>query len=331
MDNFLIGLHNRLLDTAVGIVGIFNFKAKTSPVTELIECEAAEPILGIVFEHFAEFPDHNSLIVCAGNVTVGVELAHYHWLRNTAVDFLESVVGHFCKLIGILNGISLKRPVHRILECNIKGPAPMKRHIFIYRPDIRFLYRLRKFLFHYDLGFVRIFNTADTQNSRNVWSVLLQYFIEAAVEIRNSLITCLPCSLCKREPISGCLMVYSEKKPAERPEVIGNSNKVFIRNIRINSKSKSNVLSVTAHISHISERLVVGRSVKSSLIGKIIVIGIVPLERNISVLHNLRDPAGPFLVKRIIAVHQRNTSVRSAKLMKNIVLINIFSPFRAVA
>ena len=37
---FLVCLHNRLLDTAVSIVRVLNFKTKTTSVTELIECEA---------------------------------------------------------------------------------------------------------------------------------------------------------------------------------------------------------------------------------------------------------------------------------------------------
>ena len=40
VDNFLVCLHNRLLDTAVSIVRVLNLKTKTSSVSELIESKS---------------------------------------------------------------------------------------------------------------------------------------------------------------------------------------------------------------------------------------------------------------------------------------------------
>ena len=119
-------------------------------------------------------------------------------------------------------------------------------------------------------------------------------------------------ALGEAEPVAGGLVVYSEHHSAEAAQILGNGNKVFVRNVRVDSQSEANVLPMTAHVSHTCERLALGISAEAALVGKIIVVGVIPLERYLRILHNLGNPARPLLVQGVVAVHKVNGSVRPA-------------------
>ena len=212
---------------------------------------------------------------------------------------------------------------------NVKGPAPVKSHIFVHRPYIRLRDTLSKLLFHFYLvALFGVLNAANTSYSLNVGSVLMDNFAEPYKKVGNALISS---TLCKGKPVASRFVIDTEQHSAERTQVFCNCNKVIVRKSRVNSQCESNVLTVTSYVSHTGKRLIVGSTVQTAFVSKIVIIGIVPLERHVSVLHDLRNPAWPLLVKGVVAVHQANTAVRSAEGSENVVLINILAALGAVS
>ena len=284
VDYLLIGLHHGLLYAAVGIVGILDLETQPASVAELVEGEAREPLLGVIFQQVAEGLYHLGLIEGACNIAVGVELAHYHRLCDAAVDLLEAPVAHLCQGVGVSDLAPAEALVLRILLCNVIGPAPVERHILIHRPDIGLADSLSEFLLHDYLCGVKILYAADAEDSGNVGRVLFKDLVEAAIKIRNALI----CSaLCEGEPVSRGLVVHSQQQSAEGPKILGYRHKVLVGDIRVDRKGEGNVLSVAADITHTGKRLVICSAAEASLVGKVIVVGIVPLERHLCVLHHL--------------------------------------------
>ena len=138
-------------------------------------------------------------------------------------------------------------------------------------------------------------------------------------------------SLGEAEPVACSLVVDSEHHSAERTEILCNGDKLLIGAVGVNCKCEGNVLTVAADISHAGERLVIGSSADTALVGEVIVIRVVPLEGNVCILHYLGYSSGPLLVKGVIAVHQADASVRSAHLVEYVVLVYILASFGAVA
>ena len=125
-------------------------------------------------------------------------------------------------------------------------------------------------------------------------------------------------------------MVNSQKKSAERSEVVCDSDKLLVRNVWVNSECQCNVLSVTSYISHTGKRLALCVALKTALVCEIIVIWIIPCKRDICVFHDLRNSSRELLVQRIVAVHKAYAPVRSAHFVKNVILIYILSTLRTV-
>ena len=125
-------------------------------------------------------------------------------------------------------------------------------------------------------------------------------------------------------------VVDAQENSAECAQVLSYCDKLFIGNVGVDGESQRNVLTVPSDIAHAGERLAVPVAFQSALVSEIVIVRIIPLELNVSVLHHLRDPAGKFLIQRIVAVHQADASVRSAQLVQDIVLIHILTALRAV-
>ncbi len=257
MENFFISIHNRLGNTNVLVIGILYFKTETSPVAELIESEPAEPVGVVLLHNVAEFLYHSRLVVWTGNVAVSVELGHNHGLCRSAVKLLEAVEAELCKVVNVPDlaaGMAVPAPFR-----NVKWPAPVESHVFVHRPYIRLGDTLGELLFHFDLiALFGVLNAAYAGYSLDVRRVLVDNFAEPYKKVRNALIGS---ALRKGEPVAGRLVVDTEHHSAERTQVFCNGNKVIVGKGRVNCQRENNVLTVTAHVSHAGERLVVGSAV----------------------------------------------------------------------
>ena len=213
--------------------------------------------------------------------------------------------------------------------CNIERPAPVKCHILINRPNISLGNTLSELLFHFHFFAVfGVFDTADAHYRLNVRCIFVNDLREMNEEVSNLLVCC---SLVEREPVACRFVIDSEEHSAKCTEILRNSNELFIGNVRVNGECEVYVLTVAANVTHICERLARSVALKTALVCEIVIVRIVPLECYVCILHNFGNSSREFLIERIIAIHKRNSSVRSAELVDDIILIYIFSSFRTVA
>ena len=209
--------------------------------------------------------------------------------------------------------------------CDIAGPAPVESKILVHRPYIRIADSLCKLLLHYHfLGADVLY----TQDSQHIGSVFLYYFHGTAVEVRYLLMIR---SLAELEPISRSLVIYSQEEPAEAFQILAYSGKVFVGNKGVYSEGQGHVLTVPAYIPHKRKGLAVGAATYTAEIGKIVIIGVVPLELHFLILVYLRNTPRKFFIKRVIAVHEAYAAVRSAQFAEDIILTDILTSFASVA
>ena len=152
--------------------------------------------------------------------------------------------------------------------------------------------------------------------------------MEANIEIRDLLV----CSaLGEAEPVAGSLVVDTQLHSAVGTQFLCDLYEVLVGEVRINGKGDDNVLTVAAHVLHAGERLAVGGSADSALIGEIIIIGVIPLEAYFLVCECVTGADGPGLVQGVVAVHQADCAVRSAHLVQDIILVNVLAALASVA
>ena len=214
------------------------------------------------------------------------------------------------------------------LQSHVIGPTPVECHVLVNGPDICGGDSCLELLFLFHLGLVKVLYSANADDSLYIGSILVDNIGEVNKEITYLLVGR---SLSEAEPVSRSLVIYSEHHSSECAQVLCNGNKLLVGTLGVNGKGESNVLTVAAHVSHAGKRLVLKISADTALVGEIIIVGIVPLEGNICVLHDLGNSSGPLLVKGIIAVHKAYASVRSAQLLKYVILIYIFTSLGTVA
>ena len=259
------------------------FQTQTSPVAELIESEACEPVGVVLLKNITEFLYHSRLIVGTRNIAVGVELGHYHRLCLAAVKLLEALKAALCDVVYVpylASAVAVSAPLG-----NVKGPAPVEGHILVYRPEIRLWIALCELLFHFDPAARLVFlGTACTDDSLDVWRVLVNDLAELHKKVRHALIGS---PLCKGEPVPRRFVIDAYHHSAEGTQVLCDSNKMLVGHVGVNRQGKDNVLTVAAHVSHAGERLAVGSSAKTALVGEVVVIGVVPLKGHVRVLHDL--------------------------------------------
>ena len=158
--------------------------------------------------------------------------------------------------------------------------------------------------------------------------MLAQYIAESYKKVGYLLIAA---SFIKRKPVSRSLVINSQEHSSVWFQILCNPDKVIVAYVGINSQRKVHVLTVSANIAHIAERLVLCISADTSLVSKVIVVWIIPCKAYVRTGMNLACTSRPALIKRIVAVHQTDASVRSSQLVKNIILIDIFSSFTSVS
>ena len=204
----------------------------------------------------------------------------------------------------------------------------MECHIFINRPDICLKECLCEFFFFLDFAGFGIFDTADADNCLYVRGIFFDNSGCAYKEIRYFLIAC---PLVETEPVSGSFMIDAQKYPSECSQILPDSDKMFIRNMGVDSECQRDILTMRADFAHIGERFVIARTVQTALISEIIIIGEIPCKLDIRIRMNNACTSRKTFIQRVIAIHQADASVRSAERMQNIVLIDIFTTFASVS
>ena len=207
-------------------------------------------------------------------------------------------------------------------------PAPVQRHVFVHGPDIGGADCFRKFLLLGDFGRIGVFCSANAENGLHIGCIFLQNLVETDKEIRYLLIGG---TFVKGEPVSGSFMVQAEHHASESTQVFRNRNNVLIRYMGVAGQGQYNILSMASDIAHAGKSLPVHIAVQSASEGEIIVVRIIPCKADFFIGISILCSCGPCFVQRVIAVHQVDASVRSVKLLQDIILVHIKSSFAAVA
>ena len=130
LDDLFISVQHRLCDAHIGIVGVFDLQTQSATVTELIECESAEPVRLFRLQLIAEFLYHVCLFIRSGHIAVGVELCHGHRLCHAAVEIAEPFKAALGLFVGICH--SATAVSRAAVFCHVIGPAPVERHILVH-------------------------------------------------------------------------------------------------------------------------------------------------------------------------------------------------------
>ena len=134
--------------------------------------------------------------------------------------------------------------------------------------------------------------------------------------------------MCK--PVTCALMVYTKFHSSKSSKFLCNLPEIFILQRTVNRKCQCNILSVLPYITHKSKRLTIHTAANATKVREIIVIRIIPLKMNFHILASLTYPLRPFLILRIIGVHNTNISVRSAEHIQYVILIYIFGSLTTI-
>ena len=326
LDQFPEGIHDRLFDADLRIVGILDLQTQPAPIPELVEGEACEPGCLILDQQITELPYHLCLVIGAGYIPVRIKLGHDHGLCHAAVEEPEpfkTALGH---LIGLRHSTPVMAGAARL--CHVIGPAPVQRHVFVHGPDIRCRNGLGKFLFHFNFLLVGMLHAADANDYGYVGGFLLDDPGSAHKEIRYLLIGA---ALVEGKPVTGGFMVDPQQHSAEGAQILADLCQHFIGNMRIDGESQGHILTMGTDLPHVAEGFPLCAAADAALIGEIVIVGVIPGKAYVRAGVNHTCPTRPAFVQRVVAVHQTDAPHGTPQLGEDIVLVYIFAPFAAVS